>query len=134
MFQSDRNDMAGQMGHTQKRRCSPPPVIPGRTEKMGHFFSSDPESTIEVRKCPCFNLTEMTWRGRWDTPKKNGGAPPPVIPGKTEKMGHFFSSDPESTIEVRKCPCFNLTEMTWRGRWDTPKNGGAPSACHSGQN
>ncbi|MDM8551771.1 hypothetical protein QUF72_16940, partial [Desulfobacterales bacterium HSG2] len=22
---------------------------------------------------------------------------PPVIPGSTEKMGHFFSADPEST-------------------------------------
>jgi len=32
-------------------------------------------------------------------------------------MGHFFSSDPESTVaELRKCQSFN--DMT--GRWDTP--------------
>ncbi|MDM8552589.1 hypothetical protein QUF72_21060, partial [Desulfobacterales bacterium HSG2] len=60
-------------------RRPPPPVTPGGPEKMGHFFSSDPESTVALRlsfRCP----------------------PPPVIPGGPEKMGHFFSSDPESTV------------------------------------
>jgi len=42
------------------------------------------------------------------------GRVPPVIPGKTEKMGHFFSFDPESTAaEVGKCPHFRLIGMTW---------------------
>ncbi|MDM8550206.1 hypothetical protein QUF72_09020 [Desulfobacterales bacterium HSG2] len=55
---------------------------------------------------------------------------PPVIPGGTEKMGHFFSSDPESTgTEVRKCLSFS----DMMGRWDTPEIVVCPT-CHSGRN
>ncbi|MDM8551311.1 hypothetical protein QUF72_14600 [Desulfobacterales bacterium HSG2] len=58
------------------------PVIPGKTEKMGHFFSSDPESTVAKSENVPFSFDRNV---------------SPVIPGKTEKMGHFFSFDPEST-------------------------------------
>ncbi|MDM8549063.1 hypothetical protein QUF72_03250, partial [Desulfobacterales bacterium HSG2] len=85
--------------------------------KMGHFFSSDPESTAVTKD-----------------------SPPPVIPGRTEKMGHFFSSDPESTAVTKDS--LRLSFRAELKKWDIfsvltrnpPLSRRIPSACHSGQN
>ncbi|MDM8550599.1 hypothetical protein QUF72_10990 [Desulfobacterales bacterium HSG2] len=66
---------------------------------------------------------------------------PHVIPGRIEKMGHFFNSDPESTdisAKVRTSEHHSPKSHTFQaGRIEAqhviPDRIEAP-ACHSGQN
>ncbi|MDM8549194.1 AAA family ATPase [Desulfobacterales bacterium HSG2] len=60
-------------------------VLNGHILKLGSFddivFNHQSDQTVLIG----FGLTPII-------------EPPPVIPGGTEKMGHFFSADPESTV------------------------------------
>ncbi|MDM8549409.1 hypothetical protein QUF72_04990 [Desulfobacterales bacterium HSG2] len=95
-------------------------VIPGKNEKMGHFFNFDPESTDAVtdqKSATCHSGKPAACHSgqKWDIFSTQ-----PVIPGKNEKMGHFFNFDPESTDAItdqKPATCHS----------------GKPAACHSGQ-
>ncbi|MDM8551942.1 hypothetical protein QUF72_17795 [Desulfobacterales bacterium HSG2] len=55
--------------------------------------------------------------------------PPHVIPGRIEKMGHFFNSDPESTDDIPR--------MSFQTELKKPRMSFRTElkpACHSGQN
>ncbi|MDM8551941.1 hypothetical protein QUF72_17790 [Desulfobacterales bacterium HSG2] len=87
-----------------RTELKPPHVIPGRIEKMGHFFNSDPESTDDIPsmsfqtelKKPrmSFNSdpesTDISGKAR--TSEHHSGK------GRTCRIEHLFSPDQNSLM------------------------------------